>query len=340
MTYQLVFTTDRGEWHQMTAERSAPAGIEVSMLRTPDRETLHTELARADFWISERAGSITAEMIRQAPSLKLIQRLGSQYHDIDLQAARDAGVAVCYLPIHGVILVAEHAVMQMLAVAKKIREAERILLEASPQWGKSQPTDEDTFHYNWSGMNGVRQLWKKTVGILGFGEIGLELARLLQGWECQVLYYKRNKLPAHVESQLAVEYQKSEAIFPQADYLVNLLPYSPATKNYFNDQVLSQFKPGSILISCGSGGTIDEQALVDAIRSEKLAGAALDTFTEEPLPADSLLIRAAQEGANLLLTPHIAAGTRDWTGELPDRRGDYRNIIHFINKEPLEYQLV
>ena len=99
-------------------------------------------------------------------------------------------------------------------------------------------------------------------------------------------------------------------------------------------------KTGAFLVSCGSGSVIEEGALVQAIRSGKLAGTALDTFEYEPIRADNPLITAAQDGFNVLLTPHTAAGTADHQGQIPDRRGDYLNITRFLANEPLVYQIV
>ena len=139
MKYKVVFTTDRGDWHQQTAIAAAPENLAITMLRTPDKAALIEAIQDAEFLISERFGIINAEIIQSAPKLKLIQRLGSLVYDIDLDAASKAGIAVCYKPVGGVIRVAEHLVMQILAVSKKLREVEAIALAASPDWGESQP---------------------------------------------------------------------------------------------------------------------------------------------------------------------------------------------------------
>ncbi len=340
MKRQVLFTTDRGEWHQRAALQAAPENLSVEMLRSPDGEELWAALTKAEFWISERSGKITAELINGAPKLKLIQRLGSQVHDIDLRAAKRAATAICYLPLEDAIQVAEHLILQMLSLARKLLQTLEIPLQPRPEWEESRQTDEDTFQYNWAGISGIQSLWKKTVGIFGFGEIGMELARRLKGWNCRVWYQKRTPLPPGVEEQLGIEYRTAEAIFAGADFLVNLLPYSPQTKDYFHQGVFDGCQQRPCLVSCGSGGTIDEAALCRAVLQGKLSGAALDTYSWEPLPADSPLIAAAKQGANLLLTPHIAAGTADWEGELPDRSGDYRNLLHYLAGEPLEYQLI
>jgi len=340
MSSQVILTTDRGDWHQQAALQAAPENLVVEIIRGPNRDQLKHALKKADFWISERSGRIDASLLSSAPKLKLIQRLGSQVHDIDLQAAGGAGIAVCYLPLEDAIQVAEHLILQMLSLARKLLQSVELPLHPRPEWGVSRQTDEDTFHYNWAGLSGIQPLWKKTVGIFGFGEIGMELARRLQGWNCRVWYQKRTPLPPGVEEQLGIEYRTAEAIFAGADYLVNLLPYSPQTKHYFHQGVFNGCQQRPFLVSCGSGGTIDEAALCRAVLQGRLSGAALDTYSWEPLPADSPLIAAAKQGANLLLTPHIAAGTADWEGELPDRSRDYRNLLHYLAGEPLEYQLI
>jgi len=146
--HKVVFTTDRGEWHQQTSIASAPDDLDITMLRVPDKKTLITALQDAAFLISERFGVVDAEIIQNEPKLKLIQRLGSLIHDIDLDAATKADITVCYKPLVGVIRVAEHLVMGILAVSKKLREVETIFLAARPDWGESCRTDEDTFAHN------------------------------------------------------------------------------------------------------------------------------------------------------------------------------------------------
>jgi phosphoglycerate dehydrogenase-like enzyme len=224
--HKTIFTTERGLFHQERALVAAPESLDVVMLREPDRETLLAQLADAEFFISERTGVIDAEMIQAAPKLKLILRLGSLTYDIDTEAAKARGVAVCYWPVEGVIRVAEHMVMQMLVLAKRLRNAEAIALQASPEWGESRRGDEDTFAYNWSNRQGIQQLWGRTVGILGFGEIGAELARRLDGWGCALLYNKRRRLPETVEQELKLNYVDMDTLTSQSDYLAMLLPYS------------------------------------------------------------------------------------------------------------------
>ncbi len=337
-TYKTVFTTERGHRHQQAALDAAPEMLEIKMLRQPERDTLLAALADADFLISERTGVVDAEMIQAAPNLKLILRLGSLTYDIDTEAAQQAGVAVCYWPVAQVIRVAEHMLLQMLALSKKLRETESVALAAGTEWGQSKRTDEDTFAYNWSKRENVDGLWQKTIGVLGFGEIGAEMVRRLSGWGCRLLYHKRRRLPPGLERELALEYVSMDELLAESDYLCNLLPYFKQTDMLIDGAMLAKMKAGAALVSCGSGSVIDEMALAEAIRSGRLYGAALDTFEWEPIKADNPLIALAKTGYNVLLTPHIAAGAA--AAQRSERVGDYTNIIQLINDAPLKYRVV
>lgn len=336
--YKVIFTTERGQRHQQAALEAAPDNLDITMLRQPNRDTLLNHLAGADYFISERTGVIDAGMIEAAPRLKLILRLGSLTYDIDTVAAQAAGVIVCYWPVGSVIRVAEHLIMQLLALSKRLREVEGVALEASPAWGESRRTDEDTFAYNWSNRQDVGGLWQKTIGIMGFGEIGAELARRLGGWGCTLLYHKRRRLPAPVEAELGLTYVDEQTLLSQSDYLANLLPYSPSTDMLINAGFLATMKDGAALVSCGSGSVIDEAALAAAVQSGKLSGAALDTYEWEPIRPDNPLIPLAEAGYNILLTPHTAAGGT--TAAARNRLDDYTNIVNHINGRPVLNRVV
>lgn len=336
--HKAVFTTERGHRHQQAALAAAPDFLDVIMLRQPDRATLLAALAGAEFFISERVGAIDAGMINAGPELKLILRLGSLTYDIDTDAAKAAGVIVCRLPVGSVIRVAEHMVMQMLALNKKLRETEAVALAASREWGESRRTDEDTFAYNWSGRTNVEGLWQRTIGIMGFGEIGAELARRLQGWDVTLLYAKRRRLPASLEQELNLTYVDEDTLFRQSDILANLLPYFSNTDLLIDASHFACMKDGAYVVSCGSGSVIDETALADAIRSGKLGGAALDTFEWEPVQAGNPLIVLAKSGYNILLTPHVAAGAS--AAAAHERIGDYSTIVNYVEGKPLRYRVV
>jgi len=337
--HPVLFLTDRGRRHQQAALAAAPAELSVTILRRPSRAEVLRRLPEVEFLISERAGRIDAEMIAAGKRLRLIQRLGSLTYDIDLDAARAAGVPVCIWPVRFSIMVAEHMVMQMLALAKRLNEVTRITLEAG-DWGRpSLRTDEDTFAYNWSQRTNIGGLYQRTVGILGFGEIGAELARRLRGFVLtRVLYHKRHRLPESVEAELGLTFAPIAQLLADSDFVCNLLPYSSQTEKLINAELLAHMKPGACLVSCGSGGVIDEAALADALRAGRLAGAALDTYEWEPIPPDNPLLPLARDPAmNVLLTPHTAAGTVT-EGEMK-READYENIRRLLRGQPLLHRV-
>lgn len=336
----VLFITERGLRHQQAVLSSAPSKLDVTVLRKPPRDVVMAHLPHVEFLVSERMGEINAEMVAAGQKLRLIQRLGSRIHDIDLNAARAAGVPVCFWPVHTCILVAEHMLMQMLVLSKRLNEVAAVALEAD-DWGQApRRTNEDTFAYNWSDRKHIRGIWGQTVGILGFGEIGAELARRLRGFvPAHVLYYKRRRLPQVLETELGLTCASQGRLFTESDFVCNLLPYSSETDMLINAEILAQMKPDSHLVSCGSGSVIDEAALAEALLSGRLAGAALDTYEWEPIRPDNPLLPLARDpNMNLVLTPHTAAGAVS-AGET-GREGDFENIQRVLQGQPLLNRVV
>lgn len=307
--FRAVFTTARSERHQADALAVAPEELEVTMLRGPDRATLQEAMAGARYLVSERSGILDAELLASAGDLRLIVRLGELAHDIDLEAAKRMGIAVARREQEGVLRVAEFCILQTLALLRRLRETEDLAREARDDWAPRRITDENRFAYNWTRRTGLNGLHGRQVGILGLGEIGLALARRLRGWGVDLLYHRRSRLPSSVETELALGWLPAEALLAKADVLVCLLPYTAATAGWFDREKLAAMKSGALLVSAGSGGVIDETALAKAIASGHLAGAALDTFAVEPLESANPLVALAGQGANLLLTPHVAGGS-------------------------------
>jgi lactate dehydrogenase-like 2-hydroxyacid dehydrogenase len=338
--YRTLFFTDRGAQHQEWARQGAPAELDMVIRRAPTRDEILGLLPDADFLISERSGVIDAEMIAAGRKLRLIQRLGVQSWDIDLEAARAAGIPVCVLPIQTCALVAEHIVLQILGLIKRLREL-MALSEAAADGGIApRRCDEDHFAYNWTGRENITSLAGKSVGILGFGEIGVELARRLSGFDCQVLYQKRKRLPARAETELGLTYVSSrDELAAQSDVVVALLPLGPETDQCLNTAFFEHMRPGSLFVQTGGSGTVDEGALGEALRSAHLGGAAVDGYTWEPVPPDNVLIELARDPQrNLILTPHVAAGAVPGNGAL--RAGDYLNIVALLAGQALRYRLV
>lgn len=330
---RVLILTQRSRFHQEMIRRAAPPEFQVEFLHPAERAAALAALPDAECLLSDRAGVIDAPLIAAGRNLRLIQRLGSLTHDIDLDAARRAGIPVACWPLLSAIRVAEHVVMLILALGKRLPEAQRIAASGET-WGREpRRTDENTFAYNWSGRIGIGGLWRQTVGILGCGEIGVELARRLRGWGCTVLYNRRHRFPASVEAELGIAYVEKDDLLVRSDYLVSLLPYNAETVRYLDAARLAQLKPTAYLVHCGSGGVVDERALAEALNAGKLAGAALDTYEWEPPRPDNPLLNLP----NVILTPHMAGGdTADYRTEL---QGYFQNAQRVLAGEPILHRI-
>lgn len=339
----VLFLCPLGKQHQQWRLQAAPPEMNVIMRRSTEtpRDEVLALLCDADALITERTGVIDAAMIDAAPRLKIIQRLGSLHYDIDLDAAKARGIPVCTRPIRGTIAVAENLMLQMLTVLRRAMPLQQVL-HTPPEThlpAGARRTSEDVFAFNWSRQTRVALLHNKTVGILGFGEIGAELARRLQPWDCSVLYSKRQRLPAHVEADLQIEYRDAEPLLRESDIVVCLLPYFKETDQWMNAERIAMMKRGAWLCEAGSGSVVDEQAVADALRSGHLAGASFDTYEWEPIPPDNPLLMLAGENpdANVFLLPHIGSCNDAGTSEFTEFYGNVWNALH---GQPLQGRVV
>ena len=331
---RLVFVTERGERHQTDALSVAPDGIDITMLRSPDANELQEALATARYLISERRGLIDADLMDGAHNLKLVLRLGAVTHDIDLDAARARGIIVCQHRQGAAMRAAEHVFLQVLALVWRLNDNQAIARAAGDGWAERRRTDEDHFAFNWSKRRNLPGLGGMTVGILGFGEIGSELARRFAGWDCRLTYACRRRLPADVERDQGLARLDNDDLIASCDVLINLLPYTSETVGYLDRRRLSSMRSGAFLVSTGSGGVLDEQALADLVRDGHVAGAAVDTFAVEPVEADNPLVELARTDDRVVLTPHVASGAAsDVWGEFATM---YDSISqHMVGRDPV-----
>jgi phosphoglycerate dehydrogenase-like enzyme len=336
--HRTVYVTQRAPVHQQVARAACPEELELVMLVSPATSEIIDALAGAEFLVSERARVIDEAIIEAGRDLRLIQRLGLQVHDIDLDAARRAAIPVCRWPLPQCAMVAEHVVMQLMALLKRTRAAEQIVTGASTEWGSPQRCDADTFLIDWSRMSGVRQLRDCTVGIVGLGEIGTELALRLGAFGCDLLYHRRNRMPGWAEEQMQVAYADLDDLLGRSDVVVLLLPHSPDTAGIADDRFLDRLKPGSLLINAGASALLDEQAVTRAYQSGHLGGVATDGFAWEPVRPDNPLVAlAADPRANVVLTPHSAQAGLVITTAV--RRAEYTNLLAVLKGGPLQHQV-
>ena len=336
--HNILYLCPLGKQQRAWRQAAAPDAYAVRMFRNTEvtRADLLLAIADADALITERAGVIDRELIAAGKKLKIIQRVGSLVHDIDLLAAQERGIPVCAQPMVGVIAVAEQVMLQILMLLRAGMPLQATVNQSPASFGvASRRTTEDVFSFNWSGTQRVAHLRAKTVGILGFGEIAAELARLLQPWRTRTLYSKRQRYPESVEQDLAIAYRSPEALIAESDIVVSLLPYSEEMDTWLNAERIATMKRGAYLCHAGSGSVIDEAAVADAIRSGQLAGCAFDTYEWEPIPVDNALLTLAREdsAANIFLTPHIGScgdSTLSGYGQF------YANTVNALLGKPIE----
>lgn len=339
MSHYVLWLTDRGAFHQQRALEAAPPILNVSILSSPPADILHEALFRAEVLISERRGRIDNDFLQMAPNLKLIVRVGALLDDIDLHALKAHDVRLVQQPDLTTIMVAEHCLLMILALLKKLNAAQKIAQNPDPS-RRATRTDENTFSYNWASMGDIKGLYGKRIAIIGMGEIGIELAQRLGPFRLAALsYFKRSRLSRFLERELGLRYVDSpEAAAADADVVVNLLPYDAETDLLLGGQLFAKMPRGALFVHAGSGATVNEQALVNAINIGHLGGAALDTFTHEPLQVSNPLIELSKDPiANVILTPHIGAATLPH--EQTARVLTFQEIMRFFRNLPLHNEV-
>lgn len=275
--------------------RGVPAGIAVSHCSRP--EDLKAMLADADVLVIEN-GRVGTEELSRASSLKLVHTFGL-VDNIDHDACRMRGITVKRLDRHSNRMVAEHVVMLMLALARGLDEARK-------DWRRPSSLQPGGWAYNWPACGAVRGLKGRTVGLLGLGQVGVLVARYLQPFGVTVLYTRRRRDRA-MEDQLGIVYASLDELVSTSDILSIHVPANAQTDRMINAGLLAKAKTGLCIVNTARGSILDEEALVAGLKDGKIGGAALDVFTTEPPPRDHPL-RALD---NVILTPHVAAGTRD-----------------------------
>jgi phosphoglycerate dehydrogenase-like enzyme len=248
-------------------------------------------------------------LIERLPKLRFLQRIGHLRTKGDATAALAKGIPVSALP-HGVSdRVGQRALALTLAVLHQLRPGhEAMIAGLNPNNFPEEEAMGPPTAMNWTGTPWPDTLNDKTVGIIGYGEIGTALRRLLRPFDCRVLYHKRTRLAPELERHFDIEYASLEDIFRQSDIVEGCLPYSEETRKLLGAPQFALMKPDSIFINVGRGNTVDESALIQALQDGTIAYAGLDVYSVEPLPASSPLLQLD----NVVLTPHNAGGTPGW----------------------------
>ncbi|WP_404420174.1 phosphoglycerate dehydrogenase [Nibricoccus sp. IMCC34717] len=283
----------------LVADKISPKGVEY-LRKQPGFEVIEAygsspakvlELVKDVHAIAVRSETkITREVIQAAPLLKVVGRAGVGVDNVDVEAATERGVVVMNTPAGNTIATAELTFTHILCGARPVPQAAASM--KAGQWDRK----------SFSGI----ELFKKTLGVVGLGRIGGEVAKRALAFGMRVLAYDPYLAPSRAKA-MGVEAATLDEVLAQADYITVHMPLTDDTKYMINAAAFAKAKKGLRIFNCARGGIIQESALIEALKSGKVAAAGLDVFEDEPLAADSELRKLP----NVVLTPHLGASTAE-----------------------------
>ena len=282
----------------LVREEIAPAGVELLRAKFDVDEDRQTDLGeiigRYDAIVIRSATKLDASLIERGERLKVIGRAGVGVDNVDVDAATRQGIVVANAPESNVVSAAEHTIGLLVALARNIPQAHAALLAG--RWERSK----------WGGV----ELAEKTLGVLGFGRIGQQVARRALGLQMRVLVHDPF-VSTERARELGVETAALDEVFARADFLTLHLPLNDETRGLIDAEAIANMRHGVRIVNAARGELVDDEALLEGLLSGKVAAAALDVFTQEPYSGPLL------EAPNVVLTPHLAAST----DEAQDRAG-------------------
>jgi D-3-phosphoglycerate dehydrogenase len=257
-------------------------------------EELLAQIVDVDALMIRSASTVSADVLEKAQRLRIVGRAGVGTDNIDVATATKKGVIVVNSPEGNTVAASEHTVGMLMALARHIPEGDASL--KGGQWIRNK-------------LVGV-EVYGKTLGVVGLGKIGRRVAKVCLALGMKVTVFDPFLSKAAAE-ELGVHIVSFDEILEKSDFITIHAPKTRETQNLFNRESFGRCKPGVRLVNCARGGIIEEKALIEAIGKGIVAGAALDVFEQEPLPADSPLLKLGEAAKKLVLTPHLGASTEE-----------------------------
>ena len=306
MPHRVLTPDSHGDETMKIAHDMLPDGLEL-VTAPHGRPEFWNLLKDADFYIGAGQFKHGPEFYQQAPKLKLVQTLSAGYNTYDLEAARAAGVPICNNGGANATAVAEHALLLMLAVSRKLT------------W-----VHEGVVSGRWRGndFNSAKlyELEDKTLGIVGLGNIGKKVARRAKAFDMRIQYYDVNRMTTDQEDALGVRFVLFTELLRTSDIVSLHVPLDDTTRNLIGARELAMMKKSAVIINTCRGPVIDESALYKALKDRQIAAAGLDVMVEEPPSPNHPLFTLP----NVTLTPHSAGPTwENWTARF---RNGFDNI--------------
>lgn len=256
---------------------------------------------------------VTAEVIEDGKNLQIIARAGIGVDNIDIDAATRRGIVVVNAPTGNTVSAAEHAIALMLSLTRHIPQANASLKSGVWQRSKFMGTE-------------VRN---KTLGIIGLGNVGSEVARRIRGLEMKLIAYDPF-VSSDMAQNLQVKLVPLKQLLKQSDFITLHLPLTSATKNLIGAKELAFLKPTARIVNCARGDLINERALAEALAAKRIAGAAIDVFTQEPCTESALF-----DKDNVIVTPHLGASTEE--AQVMAARDVAEQVDDVLNGRPARY---
>ena len=264
-----------------------------------DLPRLKKELSDTDVVVGDFTFKIpiTAEMVESMTRVKLIAQPSTGYDHIDLVACRKKGIPVCNIGGANAISVAEHTMALALMLVKRVNYAHERILDGV--WAQEEL------------LNVAAEVHGKTWGIIGLGRIGREVAARARSMGAVVVYTDLVRLEASEEERIGVRFLPLNKLLAESDVVSIHVPLNERTRRMIGERELRLMRSYAVFVNVSRGELVDEAMLAKAVAEGWIGGAGIDVFTKEPVPQDHPLVAAARQGANVVLTPHIAGATND-----------------------------
>lgn len=271
-----------------------------------------------------RDGVLDSQVLERARELRTVVRIDVGRGSVDDDACHSRGVAIDVIPSPSLMSVGEHAVMAMLMLLKRAIDATARLRSGVVVDGvEPELTTQEKYAFNWVGLEQFDALWGQTVGLVGLGRIGTHAARLLRAFGAEVLCTKRTPLTAEEEARIGVRCVPFDELLRRSRIVSLHNRFTAETEKMMGAREFALMPERSFFVNTARGRLVDEAALVEALSSGHLAGAALDVFWYEPLPPKSPLL----EAPNLILTPHTG-GIPSAESQVLELREAARRLTH------------
>jgi phosphoglycerate dehydrogenase-like enzyme len=293
--------------------------VEAVRYEGESRQELLDAVAGADIIVGDYTNhqEMDAEVMRAAAPCVLIQQPSVGYQHLDVDEAARQGIPVANAAGANAISVAEHTIMGALSCLKKLTLQQEKMREGI--WAQDEMAE-----------HGVFELFGKTLGIVGLGRIGKQVAARVKPFGCNTIYYDIVRPDEGLEAELGVSFRELDELVAESDILCLHVPLTPETRHMIDAARVAGMKQGAILVNVARGEVIDEHAVAAALKEGRLAGAVIDVFSVEPVPADNPLL----DCPNTVLTPHTAGATNE--SRLRIINVAMGNIVRVLKGEPPE----